>query len=194
MGDGNLSDGRYVISGNRRNETLYYEEVLRPLIHSLYSLEPSIAFENNSVYLRVYSKELVSFKHDRIGLPIGRKKELRIPDVATRDAQLTAQIVSGLYDTDGSVKVRRDKSGNYPRISLAQKHPHLVRETMSFLQSVGITSTMYRNDYFDPRTTKTETRWFLDVNGFPNFDRFTVVTGTRNPYVETRMKTVLMIR
>jgi len=190
LGDGNLWGSRYVISGNRQNETRYYEEILAPLISRLYSLNPTVAFENNSVYLRVYSKDLVLFKHNELGFPIGRKIGLRIPDFATSDCQLTSQVVSGLYDTDGTVRVRHDESGDYPRISLAQRYPRLVQQTKAFLLSLRVTSTMYRNDYYDSRSGKVETRWFLDINGFHNFDLFALKIGTRSPYVAERMKAV----
>jgi hypothetical protein len=157
------------------------------MIFGLYSLDPTIAFQNNSVYLRVYSKELVRFKNRRLGLPIGPKVDLRIPEFCSNTPDLTCQLISGLYDTDGSVKIRRSKSGDYPRISLGQKHKSLVKDTGKFLQSLGITSTMYRNDYDDPRSGKTATRWFLDINGFRNFDLFFSEIGTRSPYVEARM-------
>ena len=163
LGDGNLWDDRYAISGNRANEVEYYREVLSPLIQNLYSLNPSINFGNNSAYLRVCCKELVLFKHNVIGLPIGRKEGLHLPDFAASDRQAGAKVLTGLYDTDGSVKVRNDKSGDYPRISLGQKHRRLTLDTKSFLESLEITTTMYRNDYFDHRGGKVETRWFLDI-------------------------------
>jgi len=190
LGDGNLWDNRYLISGNRTNETQYYEEVLSPLVQDLYSLNPTIAFQNNSIYLRVYSKELVLFKHNELGLPIGRKEGLRMPTFAVGNRQVIANVVSGLYDTDGSVKIRRDSSGNYPRISIGQKHRQILVDTSNFLRPIGITSTLYRNDYFDSRSGQVQTRWFLDINGFRNFDLFVKHVGTRSPYVAMRMKDV----
>ena len=121
LGDGSASEYRYVITGNRQNETSYYAHVLAPLLESLYSLTPTIAFQNNSVCLRIYSKDLVSFKHRELGMPIGRKHDLHIPACMISNPSRAANVTSGLYDTDGSVKIRRDKSGDYPRISLGQK-------------------------------------------------------------------------
>jgi hypothetical protein len=194
LGDGSLSKYRYVVSGNRRNETEYYVGVLAPLVEKLFNVRPAIAFENNSVYLRVYSKELVLFKHEVLGLPIGRKLGLHIPNSATRTPEGTSNIISGFYDTDGCVKIRHDASGDYPRISLGQKQYDLVEQTKVYLLQFGITSTMYRNDYFDRRGGILETRWFLDINGFKNFDLFRDLIGTRNPYVKKRMEAVEDLR
>jgi len=194
LGDGSASEYRYVISGNRQNEMKYYEDVLAPLLEGLYSLSPTIAFQDSSVYLRIYSKELVRFKHLELGLPIGRKYDLHIPACMNSNLSSAANVTSGLYDTDGSVKIRHNKSGQYPRISLGQKHMELVGEIKHILQRFEITSTMYRNDYLDPRNGKVETRWFLDINGFQNFDKFVSKIGTRSPYVQKRMDDVEIIR
>jgi hypothetical protein len=194
LGDGNLWGYRYVISGNKLNETCYYEEVLAPLVSRLFSLSPKVVFENNSVYLRVYSKDLVMFKHNILGFPIGPKVDLRIPPPLCLSNQNTAEVLSGLYDTDGSVKIRHDKSGDYPRISLGQKCRPLVQDTRDSLSSLGIPSTMYRNDYYDCRSNKVETRWFLDINGFRNFNLFVEKIGTRSPYVQARIDVIDKIR
>jgi len=159
-----------------------------------FCLKPAIAFQNNSVHLRVYCKELVLFKHEVLGLPIGRKTGLRLPDFVTSSRQRTARTISCLYDTDGSVKIRRDKSGDYPRISFGQKHPQLFSGISDFLASIRITCTTYRNDYFDERTGKMATRWFLDINGFRNFDIFVSEIGTQSPYVIDRIKVVEELR
>lgn len=189
-----MDNYRYVVSGDKTKETSYYQDVLAPLIQDLYGINPSIAFENNSVYLRLYSRELVLFKHGELGLPIGEKIDLRLPEFVREDEVAEGNVISGLYDTDGSVKIRHDKSGDYPRISFAQKHRNLVADVKGYLANFGITSTMYRNDYYDPRSSKIETRWFLDVNGFSNYDLFISTIGTRSPYVLERMKAVEEIR
>ena len=194
LGDGSMDAYRYVISGDKSKETSYYEEVLAPLVLKLYGIRPSLAFQNNSVYLKLYSKELVLFKHRELGFPIGPKTALRFPEFARGNTTTTCDVISGLYDTDGSVKIRHDKSGDYPRISFAQKHQRLVADVKEALASYGITSTMYRNDYYDPRSAKVETRWFLDVNGFANYDAFVSTIGTRSPYVLERMGAVECLR
>lgn len=194
LGDGSLDKYRYLISGDKTKETIYYEGVLAPLVEELYSIKPTISFENNSVYLRIYSRELVLFKNQELGFPIGRKTGLRIPEFMASNPISTCNIISGLYDTDGSVKIRHDRSGDYPRISLAQKHQGLVADVKEALASYGITSTFYRNDYYDPRRLKVETRWFLDINGFDNYDLFASIVGTRSPYVRQRMAAIEDIR
>jgi hypothetical protein len=108
LGDGCLQhylpyDYRYAISGNRLNEQEYYRAVLGPLLHQLYDLNPGFCESNNPIFLYLYSKELVFFKHDAMGMPIGRKSQLRcLPDyVPAAEDRWVEQFLSGFYDTDG---------------------------------------------------------------------------------------------
>ena len=84
------------------------------------------------------------------------------------------------------MKVRKTSSGYYPRISLAQKTKTIVGDVQLLLRNFGISSTMYKNEYFDHRVNKAEVRWFLDVNGYPNFQRFVSHIGTRHPNVRSK--------
>ena len=105
LGDGSLDKYRYLISGDKTKETIYYEAVLAPLVEELYDIGPTISFENNSVYLRIYSRELVLFKNQELGFPIGRKAGLRIPKFIASNPDSTSNAISGLYDTDGSLSI-----------------------------------------------------------------------------------------
>jgi intein/homing endonuclease len=196
IGDGCLSHYlprtyRYAISGDFSKEKDYYELLIIPLVKSLYGLQATISHYSNSIYATVYSKELALFKLEQVGLPIGVKDNLyHLPSsIVERGRKNRAALLSDLYDADGSVKVRRTCSGNYPRISLAQKTRPIIEDVQLILrEDFDISSTMYRNDYFDARVGKVETRWFLDINGYPNFFRFVGEIGTRHPYVQSRIQ------
>jgi intein/homing endonuclease len=181
---------RYVLSGDRFKEERFYLRVLVPLIRNLYSLEPRTLECRGSIFLYVYSKDLFEFKHHSLGLTVGRKSQLEhLPQIVGGSSRAwIAEFLSGLYDADGSVKARRTLFGKYPRISFAQKSKNVVQEVQRLLLSTfSITSTMYRNDYRDWRSGAVETRWFLDINGNANFERFRSYIGSRSPYVLTRM-------
>ena len=90
IGDGNLSiskdsggfEGyRYEITGDLINEAIYHEEYLSKLIFSMYNLKPSILKreEKNSIDTYCKSKAIVQFKNKILGLPIGSKKDIKIP-------------------------------------------------------------------------------------------------------------------
>ena len=195
LGDGCLQhyapyDYRYAISGNRLNEQEYYRATLSPLLHQLYDLNPGLCESHNSIFLYLYSKDLVLFKHETMGMPIGRKSQLgHLPDYVTAaEDKWVGQFLAGFYDTDGSVKLRRTLARDYPRISIAQKMQGIISDVKLLLwQRFSISSTMYSNSYLDSRTGLREDRWFLDINGHENFNRFMLGIGTRSPYVLGRI-------
>jgi len=196
IGDGSLGcypnhQYRYALSGNNTSEAGFYRLDIAPLLIKLYGLAPSIQTYRNSIYAIIYSKALVCFKSEIIGLPIGRKDAFgHLPRlIMDKGRKNRASLISGLYDADGCVKIRRTKSGIYPRISIAQKARGIVRglqETMS--REFDITSTLYRNDYADKRVNKIETRWFLDINGYRNSRRFASLIGSRHPVINERIR------
>lgn len=195
MGDGCLErfephTYKYVISGSRQNEQEYYRGVLAPLIGNLYDVNPRIVESRGSIFVQVYSKDLLLFKSAVLGMPVGRKDRLkRLPDVVRNGSgPWVAQFLAGFYDADGSIKLRRTPWKSYPRISFAQKIRGVVAEVKQMLAGeFSITSTMYKNTYFDSRVGKSEVRWFLDINGFDNFRIFMRDIGTRSPYALSRM-------
>lgn len=195
MGDGSLGcysnhQYRYALSGNKTTEIGFYRFLLSPLLRKLYGLTPAISTYNNSVYATIYSKELLCFKSETIGMPVGRKDALKHLPVRILDQGVIsrANLISGLYDADGCVKDRKTKSDVYPRISIAQKTREIVHELQGTIhRDFEITSTLYRNDYYDDRVNKVETRWFLDINGYGNMRRFANLIGSRHPVINKRI-------
>ena len=51
--------------------------VIVPLIRKLYDLKATIYCYRNSIYATVWSKSLVLFKSEEVGLPIGVKDDLK---------------------------------------------------------------------------------------------------------------------
>jgi hypothetical protein len=197
LGDGCLQhylpyDYRYAISGSRRNEQEYYRGVLSPVLRELYGVIPGITESHGSIFLYVYSKELVLFKRDTMKMPIGRKDQLtRLPNyIRAATDSWVANFLSGFYDTDGCVKLRKTLARVYPRISLAQKVRGVVADVKQLLNRFSISSTMYENTYLDHRTDVRETRWFLDINGYENYQLFMAFVGTRNPYTLGRISSL----
>lgn len=180
---------RYVLSGNRAREYGFYRYMVVPLVGGLYDVRNFLYTEHSSVNATVYSKELVLFKAERIGLPIGPKDQLQhLPSSIIQEGRPSiASLLSGIFDADASPKMRRTPSGGYPRISFAQKVKGIVEDVhVLLLHKFRTTSTMHRNDYFDRRSGEIETRWFLDINGFENLAKFSTLIGSRHPNVQQK--------
>jgi hypothetical protein len=201
LGDGSLGhysrySYRYCLSGNRVTEYGFYRDQLIPLIRDLFGLTPSLSTYGNSVYATIYSKALVLFKAEVLGLEIGRKSHLFLPrPIISQGRTSLGEVISGLFDADASLKKRKTSSGVYPRLSIAQKFRQIVEQTKHALSTdFGISSTMYLNDYFDPRVSKHELRWFLEINGFENLAKFESQIGSRHPVMMKRIENFLSMR
>ena len=133
IGDGSLGcysnhQYRYALSGNKNTEEGFYKLLLVPLLKRVYGLTPSLPTYRNSIYAIIYSKSLLYFKSEVIGMPIGPKDALRhLPrQILCQGTKSRADLISGLYDADGCVKARKTKSEIYPRISIAQKNMGII--------------------------------------------------------------------
>jgi hypothetical protein len=196
LGDGCLQqfpryNYRYVVSGSRQNEQEYYRQVLAPMLFNLYGLVPSIVESRGSICLYIYSKELLQFKHDVMQLPVGPKSQLeRLPSyVRSAKDEWVGRFLRGIYDTDGSVKLRRTCGRSYPRISFAQAVEGIVNDVSDLIRDrFSISTTCYSNATLDRRSGKRTTRWYMDINGVDNFTLFMRFIGTQNPHVMERVR------
>ncbi len=151
----------------------------------------------STIYASIYSKALVLFKSQKIGLPIGRKDKLdQLPkSILMHGKTNAANLLAGLCDTEGSVKVRKPVSGPFPRISIAQNNRGIVEDVKQILRNeFSITSTLYKNEYIDTRLSKVEVRWFLDINGYENLRRFREYVGSRHPIAKQKVRNLISLR
>jgi len=186
MGDGTMvvcQNSHYVIYyGNNRNERPYFKNVIIPILGSLYGFD-KIKLRNfqNTCYVRIYSKNLVKFKSKVVGLPIGPKDKMNLSVVQkfSNNPELLSNLIAGIFDTDGCVKINRSK---YPRFTIGLKHEKIIRHLKRLLEDYfEIKSTVYKCEFFDKRVDKKEVCWRLDINGFENFEKFMAAIPIRNP-------------
>jgi len=114
IGDGNIhiltekngfKSYQYSISGNLRDEEIYHKEHIKNLIKKIYNLEPSILERQNknNIDSRCKSKAIVQFKHKILGLPVGKKRDIKIPKVILENNKFAKRCVVGIIDTDFSI-------------------------------------------------------------------------------------------
>jgi flagellar protein FlaI len=186
IGDGTMGiykrSGNYqfFIFGNKLDEKQYFSKIIIPLLFKLYGIRPNLQKFENTIFVSIYSKPLVKFKSEMIGLPLGSKSKMKsLPKIFTRECNLLKYLIAGIFDTDGSFKINRDL---YPRISLRLKNRNTVDEISKLLQDkFGIKSTVYNEKYFDTRTGNLIFRRTLDINGIENIKLFLQQIPLRNP-------------
>ena len=112
IGDGNLSMAahkgwdsyKYRIDGCLKDEFIYHDGFLKDLMKKLYNCSPYLrkTFSRNSIQSSYSSKLLVKYKSEVLGLPVGSKKEIEIPNAVCEDDSFAIRCLVGIMDTDFS--------------------------------------------------------------------------------------------
>ncbi len=114
IGDGNLhiaidkgkfKSYRYGISGDLINECIYYEGHISKLIKDIYNLKPYILRRGSKGCVESYCKlkSIVQFKNKILKLPIGSKKEVKIPRSILKDDGFQKRCIVGIIDADFNI-------------------------------------------------------------------------------------------
>tara|TARA_B100000315_G_C14568269_1_gene584103 strand:- start:571 stop:1302 length:732 start_codon:yes stop_codon:yes gene_type:complete len=123
LGDGNihLEYNRVTIVGSLE-DIYYYKYHVIPLIVELFNIIPKLKKrkDRNAYYIYFYSKPIIDFLINEIGLIRGNKKNAKIPLFILKNKKLYPPFLRGLFDTDGCLKFsKQSKSYNYyPRLEL----------------------------------------------------------------------------
>ncbi len=138
LGDGCLinyfdSDGyfsfRYVLPKDLKDEEIYHEEFVVPLLKTLYGVNPLLLKrkDKNSIETRINSKIIANFKNKILGLPFGTKKYAEIPKIIFDNNELAKRCLVGIFDTDFHITSSLSISGKLHSLKLA-KQVHLILE------------------------------------------------------------------
>lgn len=163
----------------------YYNKILKTILMKLYDLR-NIAVRKvsteNTMYLRVCSKQLVLFKRDVIGLPCGKKNQIKaLPDFVKASDELLRECISGLFDTDGSLRfIRKREKHDYPQISLKSSNKNLANDVNKQLKNLGFDTAFHFENIFDSRTRKRYPLWIIDMNGRKMLERWMKEIRFRN--------------
>jgi hypothetical protein len=184
VGDGSMgvydkSTYVYGIYGNNKTERKFFNATLIPTVNHLYGIKPVLRNNGNTCMIIMHSKHLVMFKNKILGLPLGPKNKIKLPNfIAKNGTDAICYFIAGLFDTDGQVKITKK---DYVHLRITQKDEDLLAEIKNFLGMQGVPSCLYKHDYFDVRVNKIERRWFLEINGSKNVKAFLELIPIRNP-------------
>ncbi len=186
VGDGSIAirehKNEYLINcgGNPKDEVTFYQEVISPLFRKLFGLDIKARSLGKTYGVIIYSKNLVEFLVEKIGLSKSPKKELNVPRDFYRNQKLLLSFISGVADTDFSFKLRNKV---YPVISGCSKSRVLMEEISSILEKFEfkVCRTFdYKN--IDPRLKNGYNIINrIDINGHEAFKRWINLIGTRHP-------------
>ena len=106
IGDGSLyfknDRSEFRVFGNPRNEVPYFKNFLQPLYRRLFNIDTWIRIQNNALCIPIYSRAIVTFKKNVLGLPASEKvRKIKIPNFIQKDDELFKSCLRGIFDTDG---------------------------------------------------------------------------------------------
>jgi DNA-binding transcriptional regulator WhiA len=137
-GDGHLSHHNYEINitGHRVLDRDYITSHLAKLFNSVFDIKLKIKEQNHNTTIKgvINSKMLMKFLTKEFYIPIGKKKgRLHIPPKIFEKQKLLKAYIRGLFDTDGSVYLRREKNVVVSIISRDQQFLQEVKEAFEQL-------------------------------------------------------------
>ena len=177
-GDGHLSHHNYeiVISGHKKLDKEYLTTHIKNIFIKLFNVNVKIKIQNysNGMRIVVNSKKLMEYLTNEFKLPIGPKKgKLHIPSKIKNNSNLLKKYIRGLFDTDGSIYLKRKNS---IVTSIISRDPSFLNEVKIALTKLGYTpSVSGKNLYI--YSQKEVKKFFKDIKPqnnrhTKNYDKF----------------------
>ena len=175
LGDGHIHTKHNLITIVGSLEDLgYYKERVIPLFQKVFDKTVKIRKRNdrNAYYLLIYSKEIIDFFINCVGLKRGSKVKAFIPKIIFSDKKLIKSFFRGLFDTDGCIKFsKQTKSINYyPRVQIALRFSPLAEELSCLFHSTGFPYGTWKDNrfsgmiFYQVSGKKNTIRWFKEIS------------------------------
>lgn len=184
IGDGNIYDKSvsYVeITGNIKEDKIYFENYLKLLIEEELNYTPRIFLHGGALRLRINNTKFVSWVKE-LGIPDGQNKfkNVLLPKkILNNSWRVQKSCIRGIFDTDGGVYFDKRKiySRPYIRIELHVFNNNLLSQIYDILKSKKLPVV---------QSLKREALYF---NGFENVKKFLENIGFSNPRHIEKIKT-----
>ena len=184
LGDGCLPSrgDSYRLKGNKNDEIEYYQKVIKPLFKKLYNIEINLSEYTKAYGFECYSKALIDFKTNVIGLSIGSKKKICVPEkLKINNKKILCELIGGLFDTDGAIYFRSQgpNKAYYPVLTISTISKSLANDTSEILKMLGLKVNIYTSKRNTVRTPND--LYFVRMYGYNNFKYFMKLIGTKQP-------------
>lgn len=156
IGDGSMNyyldkrwiRGIYQLRGHIYDDRSHYEERIKPIFKKIYGIDISLReMHSTRVFgFQVWSKDLVKFKQ-KLGLPIGPKRDIKIPSAFLKSIQIKMAVVRGIFDTDGCIYLENKNHKLYPKVTITTISKVLAEQVSSILNELKIKNSInsYKN-------------------------------------------------
>ncbi|MBU0460087.1 MAG: hypothetical protein ABIH82_02570, partial [Candidatus Woesearchaeota archaeon] len=172
----------YVVNcgGNPKDEKEFYDEVIAPLFFKLFEISIKPKLLGKTYGFNIWSKNLVEFLINEIGLPRSPKNNLSFPKIFYHDKKLALHFIRGVADTDFSFKLKRR---NYPVISGSAKSKIFILEISTILKENGFKVVNCFDYKINDKRLKKGYNIInrVELNGHKQFSKWVNLIGTRQP-------------
>ena len=182
IGDGSMNyyahGGIYSLRGDKKKDRRFYQEIIKPLYEEVYDADVHLRDWKDVFGFQICSDELVEFKHC-IGLPLGPKINVAIPEVFLTEKNLRLNCLRGLIETDGTIYLEPKNNSLYPRIEFGTTSEPLAKQVSALLTASGFK--------FHERKQVRSNGWLpiyrFYIRGKPNLEKWLGSVGINHPYL-----------
>jgi len=193
VGDGHIrfrkDERNYYIkcAGNPKNEKEYYDNIIKPTVKKLFGIEinPRLSDGGTTYGFHFFSKALLMFLSDIIGLPTGAKSSIiKIPDIFKHDEDLLKSFICGYADTDFCLTLKRryKQIPYYPVIVGVSKSKRIIEEITEYLKNNGFRVSLdLDRKIIDNRFKRPIKMHRMQIYGHVQLVKWMESIGFRNP-------------
>tara|TARA_Y100000310_G_C20640224_1_gene793495 strand:- start:1122 stop:1895 length:774 start_codon:yes stop_codon:yes gene_type:complete len=180
LGDGCLSvfqnqgRTRYIIriDGNSKTDLSFFVHI-QELIFKITGRKTKIRKRKdcNGIFISMHNKKLVIKLNKDFGFPIGKKKDMRIPESILNYPKLKKCLLRGFFDTDGCIYFTKNNTNkrHYPCIDLTTVDQTLLNQLRKVLNQLN----------FNIKNLKSNRS--IRIYGKENINKWMNEIGSNNP-------------
>src|SRR3989344_9200990 len=112
--------GSYALRGHIKDDKEHYDKIIKQLYKKLYGINVRLRYmPSDGVYgFQKWSNDLVNFKHRILGLNLGKKIDIKIPEIFIKKEEFLIGVIRGIFDTDGCLYLEPKNHKLYPRVDI----------------------------------------------------------------------------
>ena len=188
IGDGSMNyyknrekiRGIYQLRGHIEDDKMHYINRIKPLFKKIYNMDISLRkMPSTRVFgFQIWNNKLVEFKQ-KIGLPLGKKLDISIPQIFLKEKELKLSILRGIFDTDGSINLEKKNNKLYPRIYISTICQTLAYQLFNIFNEIGLRATKYSEIY--NKHFKRQRNYRITIRGEKMLHKFMEIIEPKNP-------------
>ena len=161
-----------------------------PLISKIYGKNPKPRNWSKGTYgFRIVDTKIVLFKNKILGLPLGKKLDLKIPDIFCKNKLLTKRFLRGFFSTDGSFIISLVNNKKYPRLFMSSISEKLMIQIKKVLINMGFIVSFWEGKQVNPNW---KLQYKIHLNGFEMLSKWNEEIGFNNPKQVKKMNELII--